>query len=286
MLIRPTKALRTAPGESAEQWLSALADPAWLGAAKILKEDDGSWVRRATILGRDVVVKCRALNTLSRRLKSTLGMGHGDKHWRGAELLRRAKVRTADTLLLAHASVDSVRCEVLVLEYLPGRTLLECLSDAASGAMPVRSQHAIARAVGEQVSSMGWVFNRDNKPSNLIVMTTRDRLPEIAVIDCVGVNTRQVPQTARMFASLVIEPLGCNIPPRRSLMSRAVRSCVESLDAHHDPSDDEDDLPEPPMTPRERVRFLTRLHWRKAATIITAHGDPTPKINPLRPPGA
>src|ERR1043166_4964827 len=101
MTIRPTKIVRVAAGESPEAWRAALADPAWLASSTILKQQPGSWVRRATIMGRDVVIKCRELNTLARRFKAAIGMGHAAKHWRGAGRLDRAGVRTGTCRAIA-----------------------------------------------------------------------------------------------------------------------------------------------------------------------------------------
>lgn len=275
--------IRVAEGEDAAAWRDALSAPGVLDGAQVLKEDSGSWVRRARVMGRDVVVKCRVLNTLGRRVKHVLGMGHGAKHWRGAELLRRAHVRTARTILLARGRVAGAACELLVIEYLDGPTLLECLRDAATGQMAVKEQHAIARAVGSQISQMGWNFNRDHKPSNLIVLGAESSTPEIAVIDCVGVRFRQVFKTERMLASLVIEPMGCGVPPRRSLMMRVIRSHHEELEKWYHPADEEDEFPEgSPETSRQRVRSLTHLEWRKAEAVVRSHGDPRPRVNPLK----
>lgn len=275
MLIRPTKVLRTAPGQSAERWSAALADPAWLAAANVLKEDSGSWVRRASILGRDVVVKCRALNTFSRRLKSNLGIGHGHKHWRGAKLLQSRGILTAAPLVLCRATVDGAPCEVLVLEFIEGPTLLECMQSARDGTIPIREQHAIARAVGVQVARFSQgLQNRDHKPSNLIVPRSAPNTPGVAVIDCVGVYHSML---WRGFfpplASLLIEPTGCGVPPRRTLRMRALTALADSLNG-------------PIRTSRAERRKFIRLVWLLTDERIAAHGDPTPKVNPLSPPRA
>ena len=104
MQIRVGKVVRVAEGESPQAWAAALAEPGWVTRSELLKEEGGSWVRRATLLGRDVVVKCRALNTLGRRIKSLIGMGHGAKHWRGAERLIRAGITTREPLCLTRAA--------------------------------------------------------------------------------------------------------------------------------------------------------------------------------------
>lgn len=273
MLIRPTKPLRTAPGESAEQWLAALADPAWLAAAKVLKEDGGSWVRRATILGRDVVVKCRPLSSLSRRVKAALRMGHGHKHWRGAKLLQSRGIPTATPLLLCRASVNGTLCEILVLEFIAGPTLLECMAMARDGKLAVREQHAIARAAGEQVMLMQRkvIWNRDHKPSNLIVQRSDPAHLRIAVIDCVGIswwNFTMGEEVERMFTDLMLEPLGCKCPPRQALWLIALGAMADE---------------KTPTRKKDRHFALTDF-LDEIKRNIQRHGDPTPKVNPLRPP--
>jgi hypothetical protein len=277
------KILRAAEGEAAAAWRDALGRGEWVAASRTLKEDPegGSWVRRAEILGRDVVVKCRALNTLSRRVKHAMGMGHAHKQWRGAELLRKARLATARNWAIARARIDGRACEMLIAEFLEGPTLLECMRDASVGRLSIKDQHAVARAVGLQMSGMGWNFNRDHKPSNLIVMVMGSGSPEIAVIDCVGVRFKQVPKTERMLASLVIEPMGCGVMPRRALMMRALRAQHEELEKWYDPNDELDEGPEPVLTCRERIRMLVRMEWFGARAIVESHGDPRPRVDPL-----
>lgn len=58
--------------------------PGVLDGAKVLKEDGGSWVRRARVMGRDVVVEVSGVEYGGAEgEKHLVGMGHGAKHWRG-----------------------------------------------------------------------------------------------------------------------------------------------------------------------------------------------------------
>ena len=282
MKIERIKIRRAMRGEDGAAWAAALADPAWLAGATVLKDEPGSsWVRRGTMRGREVVVKCRLLNRPSRWIKAALGYGHGDKHWRGAALLASKKIATAVPIVHANARADGVVAELLLLEYLSGSTLLELMRDAMSATLPVRAQHAIAHAVGRQVAHCGWVFNRDHKPSNLIVMGARTQAPTVAIIDCGGVRFRQVLRTERMFASLVIEPMGCGVLPRRALLMRALEGRRAALAEWYDPEDDaaEDDGTLDPPGPAWDKRL-----WRDVQRVVEAHGDPRPKIDPLRCP--
>lgn len=261
-------------GEDPARWADAIADPGWLDTGEVLKDEPGSsWVRRAMLGGREVVVKCRLLGPVSRRLKSALGFGHGNRHWRGAAMLAAKKVPTARPIALVSATIDGAPVELLVLEYLRGRSLLQVLSTlhADAAAMPVRVQHALAASVGAQVGRLAHagLLNRDHKPSNIIITHPGDGP---AVIDAVGVRScgarAGLAAAARMCASLVIEPTGCGVPPRRALMMRAVRAAVSQWTGADDS-----------RAARGGVRSL----WREAVDRVGAHGDPRPKVDPLAP---
>ncbi len=268
MMISVSKIVQLAAGEDAAAWRDALAQPGWASAATVLKEDRGSWVRRANLLGRDVVVKCRELNTIGRRFKHAIGMGHGAKHWRGAERLMRAGIATGRLLALMRMEVGGKRCEVLVLEFVEGKTLLEVLDEVARGVGPgVREQHAIARAVGQTIAAMdeACCHNRDLKPSNLIVAPADHGGAKIAVIDCVGV--RRCEDTHANLTALTIEPIGCGCPPRRALWLSVLAFLYGN---------------------RTRSReFRLCVHEIMLASIwsvehaVQQHGDPRPRISPL-----
>lgn len=265
-------------GEDSGAWRRALADPAWPGASVVLKDEPGSsWVRRATINGRDVVVKCRWLNTLSRWLKGALGYGHGDKHWRGAAALASKKVPTATPVVLARARLDGRPAELLVLEHLPGPTLLRVLDDIARGRGPsVRVQHSIAAAAGATIPALlnAGLWNRDHKPSNLIVLDAGTASPRIAVIDCVGIGRYgrmglDGMEGESMAASLMIEPTGCGCRPRRALWMRAFGAMFD-----------------PGTLAASRVKRHSdfRAVLDEVRSLIDAHRDPRPKHDPLAPP--
>jgi hypothetical protein len=266
-------------GEDPAAWSRALADPAWLASSQLLKDEpNSSWVRRATLNGRDVVVKCRYLNTTSRWLKSALGYGHGDKHWRGAAVLASRRIETARPIVLARACLDLARAEILVIEAVSGRSLLEELrAIGAGGGLTVRDQHTLAALIARQIASLtgtaNWMWNRDHKPSNLIVRRDASGQLGVAVIDCVGIRGGSLRPAwmpwCRMFASLLIEPIGCGVPPRLALRMRVLREFVRAsgVKAGH---------------PAERSTI--RLYWRTTERLIRRHGDPRPKTNPLVSP--
>ena len=273
MDIRAIKVVRMAAGEDAAAWRDALAKPGWADAATVLKEDRGSWVRRANLLGRDVVVKCRELNTIGRRFKHAIGMGHGAKHWRGAERLKKAGIATGRPLAFVRAGVDGAESELLVVEFVQGKSLLQILSEIAGGdGPPVRVQHAIARAVGRQAAVFGrWtIYNRDYKPSNLVVISANEREAVIAVIDCVGVYRpllwRGASEYMKTLKTLAVEAIGCGVAPRRALMARVIEARADEVVW---------------MIPRWASRARRQWLWHGVAVRIKWHGDPRPRVNPL-----
>ena len=104
------RVVRAHRGEDAAAWGAALADASWLNSSSVLKEDGGSWVRRARLMGREVVVKCRELRGAWARAKCAIGRGKGDRHWRGAALLTGKGVRTARVHVLARARAGGIAC--------------------------------------------------------------------------------------------------------------------------------------------------------------------------------
>lgn len=270
--IEGVRMVRTIRGEDAAAWRDALGEGSWMNSASELKAEGGSRVVGAVLRGRAVVVKVRALRGAWARWKCALGRGKGDRHWRGAALLMGKGVATARVLALARARVDGMDSELLVMERVEGPTLLRVMADVragAAGALGVRAQHAIARQVGRQVAQMGELFNRDHKPSNLMVEGGVGAQSRVVLIDCEGVRRAVIPGAARMFASLVIEPTGCGVPPRRALMMRALRGWLEGAGLEEGPVD------------RAQERSMVRMMWGDVARLVARHGDPTPRVNPL-----
>ncbi len=269
--IRVSNVVRVAAGEDGAGWRRALETGEWVDGAVVMKSEGGSWVRRATMMGREVVVKCRELGTVWKRVKFGVGMGHGAKQWRGAERLMKAGIATGRPLVMARAVVDGRVCEVMVLEFVEGKTLLEILDEVKRGVGPgVREQHAIARAVAETVvkSAKGGFYNRDHKPSNLIVRRDADGRWDIAVIDCVGLKWRAPVDDSGnewMFAALMIEAIGCGCGPRRALWARVVMSLGWTNGGRE----------------RVRLRDLREEVVEQVELEIKVHGDPRPRVDPL-----
>ncbi|MEX2219160.1 MAG: hypothetical protein WD749_10430 [Phycisphaerales bacterium] len=255
---------RLATGEDGDAWENALHSFDERTAAT-LKAAGGTAVLRGSLLGREVVLKRWDVAGAAARLKAIVGAGRADRHWRGAQWLLDHGFATARCWVVATEQRHPCPRRWLVMECLRGPSLLELMSAGGRG---TRQDHALARALGRQIAHFDALarHNRDHKPSNLII-TGPDHDPAIAVIDCVGL--RPGGDTARMMASLLIEPAGCGLVIRRTLAARVLRECCEALVAE-EPS-------------REERRRLERSLAASVLGRIRAHGDPRPRIDPLRP---
>jgi tRNA A-37 threonylcarbamoyl transferase component Bud32 len=228
-----------------------------------LKDHPGGTVWAVNLQGRACVCKCIPLEGPRRFLQSALNTTPLARHARNAARLRRAGIDAAEPLALIRGRSENRRVECLVMEHVPGPTVLDALADP--GLSP-RALHRIAEAVGTlpvRLARIG-LFNRDPKPSNLIVRHADQRHAALAVIDCADLRSADRAAVWRTLASAWIEPAGCALRPRLALAMRAARSAGALIDPDH---------------PRARTRAL----WRQARARILAHGDPTPAHDPRRP---
>lgn len=276
MLKPPDKRVRvvsaTVEDRLASGWAGAIARcDGWLAGARLLKADPRGPVWKTRLLGRDVVVKCRCLCGLGEGMKVLLRTTRGERLWRGWRWLDEHGFASARPIVLLRGKRDGRLTECVVIELLPGMTVLHhiarlCDSQDTSHApadgepMGVRQQHALAREIGGQVARLVALgrYNRDHKPSNLIV-TDVDKA-KVAIIDTVAIRPRTIlsgDRLSRMLGLLAIEPLGVGCLPRRALMMRVVRACADELG-----------------------RDAKGL-WRSAERAVIENGDPTPEISPL-----
>ncbi len=272
-------ALRTASGRADEAVAiqRALLSGDWRADAEVLKDAPGGCVFGAQIGGAGYVFKTQPVRTLRDRLRSSLGRSRLARQWRGAEALTKIGVRTARPLLLARGLDDAGQItEVLVIERLAGRSLLEHLRDDDLTTDELR---ALTESMAIDLEAM-WLraFNRDHKPSNLIVVPDDELGLRCAVVDTVGVRTLRGVRAgsdqklARMLASLYIEPLGVGCAPG---VRRWYRLVCRVCDAPAPKG-----KRKPGWSPRAAFGFARTLAAR-AGRIVTEHGDPTPKDNPF-----
>lgn len=273
-------------GQRPIDWPRALAAVDWTGRdpargnARVLKAGGKTTVWRADLPRRDgstldAVLKVEPRRGLAGLLRAACGLARADQQWEGARRLGLHGIAPAETL----AVLDAPGVRTLVLKAVPGPTLLEVLADPA---VPVRRQHAVAVEVAEQLRALWrpprFFCNRDHKPSNIVIAEYPDWPdepsggPRPILLDTGGFrvwSTRLADacNDARhdMLASLVLEPLGCGVPPRRTLAMRVLQGVAQDL-------------------PRPARHAWVRETWRAVAEAVAAHGDPTPKDNPLAPP--
>lgn len=143
------------------------------------------------------------------------------RQWSGAERLESLGIPTASPLLLATGQIAGRRCDWLLLRAVPGMDLLRHLDQRDLG---VADEHDAARRVGRlvaRIDSYGW-FDRDTKLSNLI----RAHDGVIVAIDTVDIQ-RRPGKRVRMLRAMLVEAIGHDLLPRRTLMMRCLCEAVE-----------------------------------------------------------
>ncbi len=211
-----------------------------------------------------VVLKVRRGGGLSEALKIAARESQLHRQWRGTELLARAGIPTATGLALWSGREDGQVVVVAAFERLDGEDLIHLYE---RGVLTGRLAREAGRLAG-QVLRAG-LFNRDQKPSNIIALADG----RLAVVDTVGVRrlrpgerlalrTRsQHSPAVPMLASLVIEPIGVRRPPRRTLCWRGLQGFAAAAGIDE--------------------RAILKALWGSIAAHITAHEDPTPQDSPL-----
>ena len=280
----PTSHVRAVRGstEERQRWIRLL--PRFFGGdeqeaaggnapTRTLKANDRVGVYAARLADREFVVKCWRLALPLDRLHAIVGTSRAHRHWNGAARLADIAIPTARCLAIVRGRDANGPVEALVMRRVEGATLLEHL---AADSLPPRAAHRVAERLASHGAAMAraGVFNRDPKPSNLIVTHTDSRSAEVVMIDTVAIRPlpgiRVNPDRAPL-ERLVIEAIGVGATPRRGPMARFVLEWTRRTR----------NVPE--ETPRSDPNWKqARLElWRTLAARILAHGDPTPRDNPL-----
>ncbi|MEL6499109.1 MAG: hypothetical protein AAFZ67_01945 [Planctomycetota bacterium] len=255
--------LHVGKGESRQAWKEALAHRPWESGA-LIKQDGEREVWQVNVLGSTVAVKTRpARQWWGRLVSSDLA-----RHPIGERYLRRARIPTATNHCLARIG----NTEVLASEWLDGPTVLSCLAEVGGD---IRTSLLVesARMIG--LLAIRCLFNRDCKPSNLIMLN--DDGPIIAMIDVGGVRRKRWIEAkqfyigcARMLDTLVHEPAGVGVPLSQAEIGAIVVSASDAIREHWSWTET-----------RSNTELMVEHHLR---LLIEAHGDATPKVNPLDSP--
>ncbi len=254
----------------------ALGSGQWRADALILKDSDDGTVIEAELAGTPVVLKTMALRTLGDRFKSGLGLSRHMRQWNGARTLEKAGVRAAMPLVMCRGFGERGEIiETLVLPRIEGKSLLEHLRDRDLTDAEVRS---LTESLATDLEAM-WLraFNRDHKPSNLMIERTEEGLRAV-VVDTVGVRrlrglaSGSNHKLSRMLASLWLEPTGARCPPTTR---EAYRLVCRVCDAPAPKG-----KKKPGWTVRRSFGFA-RTMWALASDIVREHGDPTPRDSPF-----
>jgi hypothetical protein len=249
---------------SAQQWQIALQGVESTGVEVLKQTHKVAVVRTTLLLGGSrhlVVLKTEPVRGGWNWFRLVTGTTRLHRHWHNAARLTASDTfPTAGCLaLLGWKTPGGERMLTLVMDAVDGPTLLEVMAQTRTRTgLTTRTQHQLAHAVGERTRAMldAHLTNRDHKPSNIVV-TGLDPV-RLDLIDLVGVKpagARGV-DLVQPATSLVLEPLGCGVLPRASLRMRAL--CALEPD-------------------RDRRKRL----WRAVEARVQAHGDPTPRDNPL-----
>ena len=225
-----------------------------------------------------LIVKVRTLGAAD-RIKALCGGGRAKRAREGAAWLHRHGLSTA--LPLLHATTGAF--ELQVMPELAGRSLLFVLADEfrAPSETGRDTESAIAAAVGRDLATMVLAgrFNRDHKPSNLIVYADGAEV-NVAIIDTVAIlpvkpRAAMVERAARMLSSLLIEPMGCGIAPRRALRWRVLLAFLEAMWIGQAAEGD--------TTPLDVdwQQQSARAIWGMVAKLIARHGPMVPVDDPL-----
>ncbi|HBS29294.1 MAG TPA: hypothetical protein DEB06_07550 [Phycisphaerales bacterium] len=288
----------------------AVADERWLAGARVLKSGPsppggggGRVLQGEAPVGAvrtPVVVKILPVTGARGALGGLLRTSRHWRQWRGAALLERRGFDAQQPLVLfrARGAGSGSPVEVLVLQFVPGRTALEHIARPEHP----RQSAGVARAVARFTRRLAdqWLLNRDHKPSNIVMVPGPQGEWRPTLIDTVGVRSaigsplaalaggvpamlrpgkdRRAHEAllCRMLATLLIEPIGIGHPVRPTDCMRAL---LASLDG--------------PLfgsgaafqsLPRIARRAVVRARWARVTSIIARHADPTPRDDPLPRP--
>jgi len=268
---RSVRLVRSAPdGLDRSAWISAIGARDWSVGAEVLKRSSDASVIRATVHSIDMVLKSRLSGGVKGSLQRVIGRSRSDRQWLGSEWLATHGIASARCLALLTGRRDGAGVETLVLEYVPGHTLLWHIARGAIAEDPMSpASRAIAYAVGTDMARLvkAGRFNRDHKPSNIVVVRSGPPTAALALVDAVAIvrfkPAKRSEAMARMIASLMIEPRGIGHPAPETFMARVVQALGHE------------------MVGAAEAEAWSRDMLAWASRIVGSHRDPVPADDPL-----
>ena len=231
-----------------------------IASGVIIKQTDAGLVAGGAAGSVELVIKSHRLTSPGARLRSRIGLARLDNQWKGAARLQRRGFRAAPCLLLGRlpASQGHPETDILAMRALEGRTLLHTLAEPNADAPAL---FAKAADLAGRLAKAG-LFNRDLKPSNIIVGED----PEPAIIDTVAIRharRTRAESLERMCFSLFVEPIGVGLDINHEHFQAAANAALNHL-LDRDPTD------------HEAAEFIARVRRR-----LDLHPNPAPNENPL-----
>jgi tRNA A-37 threonylcarbamoyl transferase component Bud32 len=247
-------------GAKARTIARAVCDAGFVAGARVIKADGRTSVYSAEVAGYGVVVKTLALDRLKDRFGSRF---RSTRLWRqatGIARVRRCRVPAATAYALVRGvNADGQRVEALIMERVEGPTLLRAASERS---LDSRATRLLLDRLGHDIGAMAsaGVFNRDHKPSNIILSRSEDGSPLPVLIDTADIRRRSRDQAmVRMLAKLLIETIGTSVATSAREQVRLARSAADGASWEHGL--------------RELIDAVRQE--------IESHGDPTPRHDPF-----
>ena len=224
----------------------------------------------------DLVMKVHAVRTPRDHVRSRLHLTRLRRQWRGSAKLSRSGFGVAKCRALLRGTRDGTCLDVLVMDAIAGRTLLDVLSGPP---LAPADERVLATRVGTLVSDL-WdagLHSKDLKPSNLLCAPCPEG-PRLIILDTDAVGRRP----AHPLLPLVLEPTGLGVLPRRSMLFRVAKAWAWNAwlrgPDRFAPGD------EPGVGEHGRSRpmesRIARRAWRELEALVAAHGDATPRHDP------
>ena len=241
--------------EKRSDWERVLAGGGWRAGDLVKSDDRGCEVWRVELLGGATAVKVRPVPGVLDRLRFRLGKTDLSRAFLAGALLMARGFESPGVRVLALVRVEGVWFEVLATVWAKGEPMIRRWCDADES-----ERNALARRAGELVGALSarGLFNRDSKPSNVVVDGDVLSLIDVGGVRIAGED--RVRELARMLSAQGFEPTGVGQKPAVGQMLACVRSACAVAG----------------MCGFDRRVVVGRLRL-----LIHGHGDPVPKDSPL-----